>query len=52
MIHFEFDFNDLELRFTQTHESKRVEIEDAQTIILEEDGDQGNGDLAKPPVAG
>jgi len=25
LIHFEFDFNDLELRFIQTHESKRVE---------------------------
>ena len=25
LIHFEFDFNDLELRFIQTHESNRVE---------------------------
>ena len=25
LIHFEFDFNDLQLRFIQTHESKRVE---------------------------
>ena len=24
-IHFEFDFNDLELRFIQTHDSNRVE---------------------------
>ena len=25
------------------------EMEGAQTIIVEEDGDQGNGDPAKPP---
>ena len=25
LIHFEFDFNDLELRFIQTHESNRIE---------------------------
>ena len=25
LIHFEFDFNDLELRFIQTHKSMRVE---------------------------
>ena len=25
------------------------EVEDAQTIAFEEDGDQGSGDSAKPP---